>query len=220
MNFMNFLIQMRRLMNLKRYQNFFLFKQRSVAEHSWSVSMIAHSLAMIEKYKFGKEVDLASLLQKAIMHDSLESFTGDILSNIKRRTPSMMRAVASLEKQVFNEEYADIIPDPVLLETYRHFTLDAKSDDLEGQLLQAADIIDTLFESLEEIRLGNLDYFSVVMQTSLEKLMELNVDSAQYFLKDFLTTLQEDQFDFEGCFGPVFHQKITRYIAKENPLAI
>ena len=129
MNVVGYLNKMRGLMNLKRYQNLFLFKQRSVAEHSWSVSRIAHSLALIEVNEFGKEVDIAILLQKTLMHDDLEIVTGDILSNTKKRTLQMIRAVATLEKKVFSEEYANSVPEK-WIESFRSVTLDAKDDTL------------------------------------------------------------------------------------------
>lgn len=203
MSVVRYLNKMRGLMNLKRYQNLFLFKQRSVAEHSWSVSCIAHSLALIEKHKFGREVDLASLLQKTLLHDSLEIVTGDILSHTKRRTPAMKRAVASLEKEVFNEEYSMIIPSEWKKEM-KSYTLDAKDGTLEGNILHASDVIDTLFEAIEEIKLGNKEYFVGVLQSGLEKLFSMEIDSVQYFVKDFIVSLETMKFNYKKHFSEDF----------------
>lgn len=206
MNVVGYLNKMRGLMNLKRYQNLFMFKQRSVAEHSWSVSRIAHSLALIEMQQFGKEVDIATLLQKTLIHDDLEIVTGDILSGTKNRTPAMSRAVASLEKKVFSEEYANIVPEK-WIENFRSFTLDAKDDSLEGRLLHASDVIDTLFEATEEIKLGNREYFVGVLQNSLEKLFKMEIDSVQYFLEEFVISLESiDLRDFDQEFIYTFEK--------------
>lgn len=206
MNVVGYLNKMRGLMNLKRYQNLFLFKQRSVAEHSWSVSRIAHSLALIEVNEFGKEVDIAILLQKTLMHDDLEIVTGDILSNTKKRTLQMIRAVATLEKKVFSEEYANIVPEK-WIESFRSFTLDAKDDTLEGRLLHASDVIDTLFEATDEIKLGNREYFVGVLQNSLEKLFKMEIDSVQYFLEEFVISLESiDLRDFDQEFIYTFEK--------------
>jgi len=203
MKIIGYLVKMRGLMNLKRYQNLFLFKQRSVAEHSWSVSRIAHSLAYIEKYVFGNEVDIASLLQKTLMHDDLEVITGDILSHTKRRTPAMKRAVATLEKKVFSEEYANIIP-VEWKDEFKSFTLDAKDDTLEGHLLHASDVIDTLFEAIEEIKLGNREYFVEVLQNSLQKLFVMKIDSVQYFVRQFVESFDDLNFNYQKHFSAEF----------------
>lgn len=220
MKVIGYLIKMRGLMNLKRYQNLFLFKQRSVAEHSWSVSRIAHSLALIEIHKFGKEVDIASLLQKTLMHDDLEVITGDILSHTKRRTPAMKRAVATLEKKVFSEEYANIIPSE-WKEEFRTFTLDAKDETIEGHLLHASDVIDTLFEAVEEIKLGNKEYFVDVLQNSLQKLFVMELDSVQYFVRQFVDSFEDMKFNYKKHFDAEFMEVLNKWkngesIAVEN----
>lgn len=210
MKVIGYLTKMRGLMNLKRYQNLFLFKQRSVAEHSWSVSRIAHSLAYIEKHVFGNDVDMASLLQKTLMHDDLEVITGDILSHTKRRTPAMKRAVATLEKKVFSEEYANIIP-AEWKDEFKSFTLDAKDDTLEGHLLHASDVIDTLFEALEEIKLGNREYFVEVLQNSLQKLFVMEIDSVQYFVRQFVDSFDELKFNYQKHFDAEFLEILKKW---------
>lgn len=210
MNIAKYLFKMRGLMNLKRYQNLFLFKERSVAEHSWSVAKIAHSLALIERKKYGTNVDIAFLLQKAIFHDSIEVYTGDILSMSKRRTPSMKKAVATLEKRVYEEEFSSILPND-WREEFRSYTLDAKDDTIEGKLLHASDVIDTLFEAVEEIKLGNKEYFLDVLQNSLEKLLDNPLNSVQDFLKNFIQYLEDIKFNLKEHYGEEFYQTIENW---------
>lgn len=178
----NYLLSIRGLMNLKRYQNLFLFKQRSVAEHSWSVAKTAQMLAYLEMDMFENEINMGLLLQKAICHDELEVITGDILSHTKRRTKAMKKATDSLEKSVFNEEYTKNFLPEGLAERFRPFTLDVKDGTIEGDLLKAADVIDTLYEAVEELELGNKNYFNGVFTSSVKKLEEMELDSVHYFL--------------------------------------
>lgn len=178
----NYLLSIRGLMNLKRYQNLFLFKQRSVAEHSWSVAKTAQMLAYLEMDMFENKIDMGLLLQKAICHDELEVITGDILSHTKRRTKAMKKATDSLEKSVFNEEYSKNFLPEGLAERFRPFTLDVKDGTIEGDLLKAADVIDTLYEAVEELELGNKNYFIGVFTSSVKKLEEMELDSVHYFL--------------------------------------
>lgn len=186
METVQYLSKCRGLMNLKRYQNLFLFKQRSVAEHSWSVAKIAQSLALREMQHYGREVDMGRLLEKAISHDELELITGDILSHTKRRTKAMKRAVDGLEKQVFEGEYCqDVLPEG-WKEHFRSLTLDVKDGTIEGNLLGAADVIDTLFEALDEIKLGNTEYFEDVLMSSLVRLQGFDLGSVTDFTEEFV----------------------------------
>ncbi len=75
-------------MELKRYQNKFMFKRRSVAEHMWSVAKIAQGLAIWEERKFLNPVDMGLLLQRAINHDVIEYATGDIIATTKKKNIS------------------------------------------------------------------------------------------------------------------------------------
>jgi 5'-deoxynucleotidase YfbR-like HD superfamily hydrolase len=200
-------------MNLKRYQNLFLHKQRSVAEHSWSVAKISQSLALLEMYKFGNEVDMGMLLQKAICHDELEQITGDILSHTKRRTPAMSHAVDELEEIIYAEEYAIKILPKNWVEQFRKFTLEAKDNTIEGKILGAADIIDTILESTEEIKLGNLEYFTDVLRSSAEKLLTVDLDSVRYFLKH---SLPDFGLDIRQYYGFKVYQAILGMNAIEG----
>ncbi|MBP1308682.1 putative hydrolase of HD superfamily [Paenibacillus sp. 1182] len=202
-----YLSKIRGLMNLKRYQNLYVFKQRSVAEHSWSVAKIAQSLAYLEMDKFGHDVDMGVLLQKAITHDELELITGDILSHTKRRTPAMRQAVDELEEIIYEEEYGVKILPENWMGQFRKFTLEAKDDTIEGKILGAADVIDTILESTEEIKLGNLEYFTDVLQSSAEKLIMIDLDSVRYFLK---YSLPDFGLDIHQYYGENVFQAITK----------
>lgn len=178
----SYMMKMRGLMNLKRYQNLFLFKQRSVAEHSWSVSKIAHYLAKLEQSKFNNPVDMGILLQKCLFHDDIELYTGDILSHTKRMTDSMKKAVDEVEVLAFENKFSKIIPTE-WIEDYKKDMLHAKDGTIEGDILHASDIIDTILESIEEIKLGNKEDFSTILIEVTEKLIEMDLKSVRYFLK-------------------------------------
>lgn len=60
--FGNHLEEIRGLMDSGRYQGRHMHCRRSVAEHSWFVSKIAHGLAFWEKNKFGNEIDMEKVL--------------------------------------------------------------------------------------------------------------------------------------------------------------
>lgn len=192
-----YLATIRGLMDQRRYQNLFLFKKRSVAEHSWSVAKICQVLAYLEMYKYGNKVDMGLLLQLAITHDELEFITGDILSGTKRRTPAMREAVDEMEKVVFEEEYKKIIPSH-WEDNFRRFTLEAKDDSMEGLILHAADAIDALLEAVEEIELGNEKKFMTIVRLQAEKLLTIELDSVKHFLKHSLADFGLDIRTYYG----------------------
>jgi putative hydrolases of HD superfamily len=199
-----YMVKMRGLMNLKRYQNLFLFKQRSVAEHSWSVGKIAHYLGKLEQDKFGNQVDMGILLQKCLFHDEIELYTGDILSHTKRMSKLMKKAVTQVEKIAFENNFTKMIPEE-WVEDYKSHILNAKDGTLEGDILHASDIIDTILESVEEIKLGNKEDFSGILVEVTEKLLETDLKSVKYFLK---YDLEKFGLDIETHYGKNVYQYI------------
>lgn len=193
----------RNLMELKRYQNKFMFKRRSVAEHMWSVAKIAEGLAIWEERKFLNKVDMGLLLERAINHDVIEKVTGDIIATTKKRTKQMQIALAEIELIAFEEEIqADI---PVSWRgRFKGYMLNPKEDDIEGKILAAADIIDTILEAVEEVKLGNKAFESILIDVT-ELLLEVQLNSVRYFLK---YALHDFGLDIPKYYG----SKVTRFI--------
>lgn len=100
--FGNHLDKVRGLMEIYRYQSKTLHCRRSVAEHSWFVSKVAHGLAIWEKYKFGMEVDIEKVLFLSINHDIVESYTGDILSTTKAKSETFRKGLQMFEQSIFD----------------------------------------------------------------------------------------------------------------------
>jgi len=197
MPFGKHLIEARSLMGIIRYQNKFCFKERSVAEHMWSVAKIAQGLAIWEKHKFLHTVDMGVVLEKAINHDMIEQCTGDILGPTKKRTPAMIAAIEEIEELAFTDEIAPDLPES-WREPFKNLILNPKTPDIEGQIIRAADIIDTIIEAIEEIQLGN-ERFRKVLIYSAEALIKLDLDSVRYFVK---YALIDFDLDMDLYFGP------------------
>lgn len=196
MPFGKHLIEARSLMGIIRYQNKFCFKERSVAEHMWSVAKIAEGLAIWEKHKFLNEVDMGIVLEKAINHDVIEQCTGDILGPTKKRTQSMIDAIEEIEALAFNDEIAPDLPESWRA-PFKELILNPKTNTIEGQIIRAADIIDTMIEAIEEIQLGN-QRFKKVLIDSAESLIKVDLDSVRYFVK---YALLDFELDMETYFG-------------------
>ena len=183
-------------MEIKRYQNKYCFKKRSVAEHMWSVAKIAEGLAIWESKKFNNAVDMAKVLQKAINHDIIEQCTGDILGPTKKKTLAMKDAIEEIEEIAFNEEIEKELPKS-WRNQFRSYILNPKTEDVEGQIIRAADIIDTMIESVEEIKLGN-GIFKAVLIDSSQSLIRVDLMSVKYFIKYAITDFDIDIEEFFG----------------------
>ncbi len=176
-----YLTAVRDLMQTMRYQNLYRHKSISVAEHEWAVSRIAMGLAYLERDKFGNPVDMYDLLSTTLVHDTPEFIVGDVLSNVKRITPRMLEAVEMREKEAFDNEIAEILPTTWHKE-FRRKMLYPKSDTIEGQIVSASDVIDTVLECMEEINLGNPEHFTEILDRSVSKLSASELESVKYFL--------------------------------------
>lgn len=186
----------RNLMELKRYQNHFMFKRRSVAEHMWSVAKIAEGLAIWESRKFDHPVDMGLLLERCINHDLIEKATGDIIATTKKRTKEMATALAEIEKIAFEEDIQDDLPES-WRQRFKGYILNPKANDIEGEILRAADIIDTVLEAIEEVKLGNKDFEKILKEVTL-LLIEIDLDSVRYFLR---YAMLDFGLDYEKYYG-------------------
>lgn len=171
-------------MEIKRYQNKFRHKKRSVAEHSWFVSKIAHGLALWEKYKFFQEgVDIEKVLFLAINHDIVECFTGDIVSTTKNLSPILKEELEKVEAMIFENHILKTLPRSW---GYRYLEVHEEMSQLNtinSQIVKAADLIDRVFECIEEIQLSNKETFEDILIKDLKKLYEFDLYSVKYFLK-------------------------------------
>lgn len=196
MPFGKHIYEARNLMELKRYQNRFMFKRRSVAEHMWSVAKIAEGLAIWEERKFEHPVDMGLLLERCINHDVIEKATGDIIATTKKRTKDMQNALEEIEALAFEEELQQDLPKS-WQERFRGYILNPKDDDIEGRILTAADIIDTVLEAIEEVKLGNSE-FEKILKEVMALLITIDLDSVRYFIK---YAMLDFGFDYETYYG-------------------
>lgn len=174
----------RALMEIKRYQTKFKHKERTVAEHSWFVTKIAHGLAIWEKEKFGVEsVDVERVMFLAMNHDIVEVYTGDILSTTKR-----MSSVLAEELDVVEEKIYEKLILPKVPKSWREMYMGihkelADRKTVNSKLVKAGDLLDRVFECMEEIRLKNTDKFEDILREDLKSLYGLKLMSVNYFLK-------------------------------------
>lgn len=184
MGLAQFLYSTRKLNNIGRWASDFMHIRSSVSEHSFFVTQIAQMLGVIEEEK-GNKVNWEKLFKKALNHDVVEAFTGDILSNVKNMTPKMKTAVEDIETIIADELLFSKMEEPYD-RIFRQMMFDGKDETLEGQILRYSDNIDAMLECLTETKLGNNTPFNKKYSEIKEKLKKSPLASVQYFLENVL----------------------------------
>jgi len=166
----------------------------NVAEHSHTVAVLAHALAVIRRDIFGGQANPDAAAAFALFHDASEIFTGDLPTPIKYLTRDLMasykdvealaskKLVAALPKEL-RPAYEPLLAGPDCTETLK--------------LVKAADKLSAYIKCLEELKSGNGEFRLAASQT-LEKLQLLNMPEVDYFIEHFIPafSLTLDELDF------------------------
>jgi 5'-deoxynucleotidase len=130
--------------NVRRWSHAYCHKEESVLEHTAVVSILA--LAM------GSEVgaDMATLLEKALLHDMEEVITGDIPNPTKYHNPKITKKIKQFEDIAASE-----VADKYFGEWAKATWACSKDGTLEGEIIRIADIGAVAYKIQQEIALGN-----------------------------------------------------------------
>lgn len=168
----------RNLDKVVRFSNQMRIRDESVAEHSYHTAMYAMILADLET-SYGNKVDVERLLRSCLVHDLEESMTGDILHGFKYSDPELLKNMKKMGAQ-FYEKIVGILPEEIS-EKYSKLWKEAKSDDIEGKILEAADKLEALMYSIEEYSLGNRK-FRLMIDDILKMLRAIELRSVKVVL--------------------------------------
>src|SRR5512138_3574847 len=83
--------------------------EENVMEHSWEVSVIAHTLALIKNRYYGGNLDANAIATAALYHDITEVITGDLPTPIKYHSEEISLAYKQIEKQA-EKELLNLLP--------------------------------------------------------------------------------------------------------------
>ncbi len=209
------LLELRKTENIKRYQTRKMLFPRTVGEHTTSVAHFAFVLAQWQERKFGTSVNWNELYGRVMFHDAPETQTGDILSPTKNYTPGLKAELKKAEEGLFQENYTPLIPES-WRDDMRRFMIDGKDETLEGRILEAADLLDVVFEMHTELSYLNENLliqsdFTGILGLALSKLTEVDLPSVRYFLRFPLQDLSLQRFYPKG-----FLEKVMNYEFNER----
>lgn len=153
----------------------------NVQEHSHTVAILAHALAVIRNRYFGGDVDEGQVAVAALYHDAPEILTGDMPTPIKYHNPAIRDAYRQVE-QVAEEKLLDMLPED-LRPGYRA-ALSPAAETVQV-LVRAADKLSAYIKCVEELKAGN-DEFKKAAQQTMEALEAMELPELAYFMEHFL----------------------------------
>ena len=175
---------MDRMKYIKRWQLMRSEREENIMEHSQSVTMLAHALAVIRNEVFGGRVDVLKTVLYALYHETSEVMTGDLPTPIKYYNRSIQGAYKELEKSAC-EKMSNMLPTEMKTQIEPYILADETSE--EYKLVKAADRLSAYIKCLEELRSGNSE-FSRAKKTIEEDLKNKNMPEVEYFFEQFISS--------------------------------
>ena len=157
--------------------------KENIAEHSHSVAVIAHALALIGNKKFGKNYDAQRVAVLALYHDTTEVITGDMPTPVKYYNDDIKNVYKDIER-IAGDRLLSMLPED-FREDYKPFFEHNEEDKELWLLVKAADKISALVKCIEEDRMGNRE-FERALEAQRKIIDNIDLDEVKYFRDNFL----------------------------------
>lgn len=156
--------------------------EENVMEHSWEVSVIAHTLALIKNRYYNGTVDANAVATAALYHDITEVITGDLPTPIKYHSQEISSAYKQIEKQAEIELLA-LLPTELRAD-FQALIQHDKMPEAHVQLIKAADKISAYLKCQAELKAGNTEFEIAAEQLAL-KISESEQPEVIFFMRVF-----------------------------------
>jgi len=137
----------------------------NVMEHSWEVSVIAHTLALIKNRYYDGNVDANAVAAAALYHDITEVITGDLPTPIKYHSEEINLAYKQIEKQAEIELLA-LLPEGLRGDFQALIHHDLMPEE-HVKIIKAADKISAYLKCQAELKAGNREFETAAEQLAL-----------------------------------------------------
>lgn len=181
----NFFAMVNRMKMIDRWALMQNTSKENIAEHSHSVAVIAHALALIGNKKFGKSYDENRVALLALYHDTTEVITGDMPTPVKYYNDDIKNVYKQIE-DVAGKRLLSMLPDE-FVDDYEPFFTHHDEDKELWVLVKAADKISALIKCIEENRMGNKE-FEIALKSQEQKIAEIDLPEVKYFAEHFLNS--------------------------------
>ena len=183
-----------RMKYIRRWQLMRSQRDENIMEHSQSVAMLAHALAVIRNKVFGGNVNVEKTVLYAMYHEISEVLTGDLPTPIKYYNRSIQAAYKDLERSAA-ERMAGMLPEELKSELTPCILADEESE--EYKIVKAADRLSAYIKCLEELRSGNKE-FEKAKKSIESDLHSRKIPEVEYFFKHFITSFSLTLDELEG----------------------
>ena len=157
--------------------------EENVMEHSWEVSVIAHTLALIKNRYYGGNVDANAIATAALYHDITEVITGDLPTPIKYHSKEINTAYKEIEKRA-EKELLDLLPAELRADFQALIHHDRMPEE-HVQIIKAADKISAYLKCQAELKAGNTEFEIAAEQLALT-IGEYEQPEVIFFMKAFV----------------------------------
>ena len=179
----NFFAMVNRMKLIDRWALMRNSQKENIAEHSHSVAVIAHALALIGNRKFGKSYDPDRVCLLALYHDTTEVITGDMPTPVKYYNDDIKNVYKDIER-IAGERLIHMLPEE-FHEDYMPLFNKCEEDKELWVLVKAADKISALIKCIEECRMGNLE-FTKAREAQEALIDEIDLPEVKYFRDVFM----------------------------------
>ena len=176
-----------RLRYIERWSLMRNVMKENVAEHSFHVSLLTHSLCTIANEVFDKKVNTEKAVTQSLFHDVTEVFTGDIPTPVKHHNRDILKNFRDIE-ELAAEKLTNQAP-ATLKEAYRSVISNQHDEEL-AQYIKAADLLDAYLKCVSELSAGNRE-FVVAKKQIEEKIKGLEMPEVEYFLTHFAPSFEK-----------------------------
>lgn len=179
----NFFAMVNRMKYIDRWALMPNANKENIAEHSHSVAVIAHALALIGNREFGKNYNPERAALLALYHDTTEVITGDMPTPVKYYNDEIKSVYKDIEKTA-GDRLLKMLPDDYKQD---YVSLFHKSDEDKQlwKLVKAADKISALVKCIEENRMGNRE-FDIALKSQEQKISDIDMPEVKFFSEHFL----------------------------------
>lgn len=188
----NFFAMVNRMKYIDRWALMSNTQKENIAEHSHSVAVIAHALALIGKREFGKDYDENRVAVLALFHDTTEVITGDMPTPVKYYNDEIKSVYKKIEA-VAGQRLLSMLPEEYKAD-YEPMFEHSEEDRELWLLVKAADKISALIKCIEENRMGNRE-FDIALKAQEQKIADIDIPEvkffSEHFLKSYYLTLDE-----------------------------
>ncbi len=179
----NFFAMVNRMKLIDRWALMQNSKKENIAEHSHSVAVIAHALAVIGNKNFGRSYNAERVCLLALYHDTTEVITGDMPTPVKYYNDEIKSVYKDIEHTAGKRLLA-MLPDEFKNDYLPLFEKQEQDKEL-WSLVKAADKISALIKCIEECRMGNLEFTKA--REAQEKIIdEIDLPEVEFFKDNFL----------------------------------